>query len=490
MKHVFIFPLIMIFLTLPVFSKTNDQIFQQEVEIFIEKIMSAYEIPGIAIGVVKDGKVYYTKGFGLQNIDSKTPITASTIFHMASVSKPFVATALMQLAETGKVDLDQPMVRYLPYFKLDDPRYADITIRQMLTHTSGMPDVQDYEWGKTADPEQALTRYTLSLKKEKLIFSPGENWAYSNMAFEVLGNVIEKVAGLSFSDYMTQNILTPLQMNQSSFLIVDKYRPLYADPHIRRLAMEVSEIYPYNPEHAPSSTLHSNVNDMCRWALANLNRGQLDNQRILPAVVYNQLWKPYHEAYDEYKIGLSWFLSENDGQLIISHGGGDLGFATHFSMKPRQMAAVVVLTNHDYSPVLAISDGIWTLLEGKQPDLPKTPILIVLSKLLINGKVQTAVATYEDLKKNHPDKYNFGEAQLNILGYQLLAAERNDEAIEIFKLNVSAFPEASNPYDSLGEAYMKAGQIDLAIENYEKSILLNPENENAKQMLVKLREGK
>jgi CubicO group peptidase (beta-lactamase class C family) len=488
--HAPIFALVLILLSLPVFSKTNDQIFQQKVELFIERIMSAYEIPGVAIGVVKDGKVYYTKGFGVKNIDKPEAVTASTLFHMASVSKPFVATALMQLAESGKVDLDQPVVRYLPYFKLDDPRCREITLRQMLTHTSGMPDVMDYEWGKKSDPEGALTRYTLSVKNEKLLFAPGEKWAYSNMAFEVLGNVIEKVSGLSFADYMTKNILTPLQMNQSSFLIVDKYRPLYAAPHVRRLAMEVSEIYPYNPEHAPSSTLHSSVNDMCRWALANLRRGQLDNRRILPALSYNQLWKVYQAAYDDYKIGLSWFLSEKDGELIVSHGGGDLGFATHFSMKPRQMAAVVVLTNHDYSPVQAISDGIWALLEDKEAELPKTPILIMLSKRLINGDAQTALATYDDLKRNHPDQYNFGEAQLNILGYQLLAAGRTAEAIEIFKLNVSAFPESANPYDSLGEAYMKAGQTDLAIENYQKSILLNPDNENGKQMLEKLRESK
>jgi tetratricopeptide (TPR) repeat protein len=229
---------------------------------------------------------------------------------------------------------------------------------------------------------------------------------------------------------------------------------------------------------------------MCRWALANLHRGQLDNRRILPALSYNQLWRVYHAAYDDYKIGLSWFLSEQNGEMMVSHGGGDLGFATHFSMKPRQMAAVIVLTNHDYSPVRAMSDGIWALLEGKEPQLPKTPILIVLSKQLINDDAQSAIATYEDLKKNHPDQYNFGEAQLNILGYQLLAEQRTDEAIEIFKLNVSVFPESSNPYDSLGEAYMKAGKTERAFENYQKSILLNPDNENGKQMLEKLRDKK
>ncbi len=173
--------------------------------------------------------------------------------------------------------------------------------------------------------------------------------------------------------------------------------------------------------------------------------------------------------------------------MKVQHGGGDLGFSTYFSMKPRKMSAVVVLTNHDYSPVQAISNGIWAILEGKEIEMPKFPILIELSKILVDKDVQVAIERYDNLKKNQPEDYNFGEAQLNLLGYSLMAKERLNDAIEIFKLNVAAYPESSNPYDSLGEAYMKAGKKELAIENYEKSLLLNPENENGKKMLVELK---
>ncbi len=283
---------VIVFSSLPLYSQETDELFKKDVETFIEKIMSAYEIPGVAIGVVKNGEIYYTKGFGVQNIETKVPVSESTIFHMASVSKPFVATAIMQLVEAGKVNLDDPVVNYLPYFKINDDRYREITVRQMLTHTSGMPDVMDYEWGEVEKPAGALTRYTLSLKDKKLIFDPGEKWAYSNMAFEVLGNLIEKVSGMSFEGYITQNILAPLKMNQSNFLVDQRYQLLYTDGHIRQLNIEVSPTYPYNPKHAPSSTLHSNSVDMCRWAIANLNRGEYQNQRILKATSYSQLWKP------------------------------------------------------------------------------------------------------------------------------------------------------------------------------------------------------
>ncbi|TFG94433.1 MAG: hypothetical protein E4H13_14885, partial [Calditrichales bacterium] len=438
-------------------------------------------------GVVKNGKILFSGGFGVKNINSKEPVNESTIFHMASVSKPYVATAIMQLVEAGKVELDKPVITYLPYFRLDELRYKEITVDQMLTHTSGMPDVMDYEWGQDEKATGALTRYTRSLKNEKLIAAPGEKWQYSNMAFEVLGNLVEQVSGLRFDEYMRKNILDPLKMKQSSFLIDEKYKSLYADPHIRNLTIQASEIYPYNPKHAPSSTLHSNAVDMCRWAIANLNRGQYENSRILKVASYNLLWQAHSTASDDISIGLSWFMSKKNERVRIHHGGGDLGFSTYLCLEPKTMSAVVVLTNHDYSPVEAINDGIWAMLDGQEPALPKTPILIVLSKVLVGNNVEAAIENYNDLRKNSPEDYNFSEVQLNILGYNLLASERVREAIEIFKLNVQVFPLSSNTYDSLGEAYMAADEKNAAIVNFEKSIELNPDNENGKRMLEKLK---
>jgi CubicO group peptidase (beta-lactamase class C family) len=113
---------------------------------------------------------------------------------MPSISKPFVATAIMQLVEKGKIDLDAPVVTYLPYFKLDSEQYKVITIQHMLSHVSGMPDVMDYEWDKPQYDAGALERYVRSLAEEKTRRKPGENFAYSNMAFECLGNVIAKVS--------------------------------------------------------------------------------------------------------------------------------------------------------------------------------------------------------------------------------------------------------------------------------------------------------
>jgi CubicO group peptidase (beta-lactamase class C family) len=113
----------------------------------IEKTLREQKIPGVAVGIVEDGRLVYARGFGVMKVgDTSKPVTPETLFHIASVTKPFVATAVMQLVEQDKVDLNAHVTKYLPYFRLKDPRFRFITVRQMLTHTSGMPDVEDYLW--------------------------------------------------------------------------------------------------------------------------------------------------------------------------------------------------------------------------------------------------------------------------------------------------------------------------------------------------------
>ncbi len=121
---------------------------EEKIESLIQKSMHSFQIPGLAIGIVENNKIVYAKGFGVKNLNTNEPVTTGSLFHMASVSKPFSATSIMQLVEQGNMDLDAPVVRYLSYFKIDDERYKDITVRQMLGHLSGMPDVRDNQWDK------------------------------------------------------------------------------------------------------------------------------------------------------------------------------------------------------------------------------------------------------------------------------------------------------------------------------------------------------
>lgn len=332
-------------------QKERRVLIQTRLEPLIEKTMRENHVPGFAIGIVENGKVIYAKGFGVAKLGDDKPITPQSLFHMASVTKTFVATAIMQLVERGKINLDARVTEYLPYFRMKDERFAAITVRQMLGHISGMPDVEgdDYGWDKPEYDDGALERYVRSLSNLFLIAAPGEKYRYSNIAFEVLGDVIAKVSGMSFESYVQRNILKPLGMKHSTLLIREANRKLLTSPHVPgESGVIVSKVFPYNRAHAPSSTLYSNIDDMNHWAMANLNRGELNGKRILKASSYDLLWKPQADAGTIGKVGLSWFLQQKNGHQLVFHGGGDVGFISKIVLAPDDLFSVVVMSN--FSP--------------------------------------------------------------------------------------------------------------------------------------------
>ena len=327
-------------------QKERRVLIRTRLEPLIEKTMREDHIPGFAIGIVENGKVIYAKGFGVAKLGDDKPITSKSLFHMASVTKPFVATAIMQLVERGKINLDAHVTEYLPYFRMKDERFATITVRQMLGHIAGMPDVEDYGWDKPEYDDGALERYVRSLSDLSLIAAPGEKFQYSNMAFEILGDVIAKVSGESFESYVQRNILKPLGMKNSTLLIREASQKLLTSPHVPfESSVIVSKVFPYNRAHAPSSTLYSNIDDMNRWAMANLNRGALNGKRILKASSYDLLWKAQMDAGRRGQVGLSWFLTKRKGHLVVYHGGADVGFNSYLIVAPDDSISIVAMSN-------------------------------------------------------------------------------------------------------------------------------------------------
>ncbi|HEX5734905.1 MAG TPA: serine hydrolase [Blastocatellia bacterium] len=471
------------------FAQANPDRFKQQLEPVIKQVMGQADMPGFAIAVVENQKIVYAAGFGIKNLSTREPITTQSLFHMASITKPFVATSIMQLWEKGKLDLDAPVVKYLPYFRVKDERYATITVRQMLSHISGMPDVEDYEWDKPQYDEGALERYVKSLTDKSLVATPGAKFQYSNMAYEVLGDVIAKVSGESFEDYVKRHIFEPLKM-QSSTLLVKKASPQFlTTPHVvgSSYDVEVSKVFPYNRMHSPSSTLYSSVLDMSRWAMANLNRGELDGKRILKSTTYDLMWKPAGEQFQQ--IGISWFLRKHKEHATVGHSGGDTGFVSNLVLIPDKSIAVVMMSNFDRAPLGLLTQAALDVALGQTP----APVSIkpqidrILYKAIAKDGLEAGVKQYYDLKKNQPDAYNFQEALLNRLGYALMQQGKFKEAIRVLQLNVEAYPSSSNVYDSLGEAYMRNGDKQLAIEYYEKSLKIDANNTNAVEKLKKLK---
>lgn len=336
--------------------------------VLVEETMRAHSTPGLAVGVVHGGRVVFAEGYGVRSVLTGEAVTPRSVFHMASIAKTLVATAIYRLVEQGEVDLDATVSTYLPYFTLDDPRARSITIRQLLSHSSGLPDVEDYEWERPRYDDGALERSVRGLEGRTLLFAPGEDSRYSNIGYDVLGEVLAKVSGRSFERFMEESLLSPLGMDDSTFFRSEIPASLATTPHVEGSAgtVEASEIYPYNRIHAPSSTLESNVLDMCRWMLANLNRGELDGVRILAESSYDSIWTRQTPDGAAMDVGLAWFLGSANGVFMVSHTGSDRGFKSSLRLLPGLGSGVVVMANSStsYPAVDAVSLAVLEALLG------------------------------------------------------------------------------------------------------------------------------
>jgi CubicO group peptidase (beta-lactamase class C family) len=236
-------------------AQTSDAL-RDSIEARSRAFFAASRTPGLSVGVWKDGKAVFAGGFGVTVAGGQKPVTSRTVFHMASISKTFVATAVMQLVEQGKVALDDPIVKHVPYFQVKNPRSATITVRQVLSHTAGMPDVTDYAWDSPQYDDKALERWIRGLKDSSLVFEPGKDFRYSNIGFELLADLVAVVSGESFEEYVQRHILAPAGMAHSTFLMTDVDSANLAMGHEMVGGGQTPRGYPYNRRHAGSSTMH------------------------------------------------------------------------------------------------------------------------------------------------------------------------------------------------------------------------------------------
>ena len=455
---------------------------------YVMDVKECFDTPGLAVGIIKDGEVYYKGSHGVQRLDTLMPLTTKSIFHMASVSKPFVATCLVQLVEQGKVDLDKKLTDYLPYFTMDDERYKDITIRHMLTHTSGIPNVRDYEWDKPQYDDGAVERYARSHASMKLDFTPGERQNYSNAAFDILVDVIAKTSGMTFEDYVEQNIFRPVGMVNSTFYHPEVPLETATKGHVLgdSLTIVVSDVYPYNRRHAGSSTLNSNVDDMLRWAEVNLNKGTIDGKRIYSEESYDLLtssqWKFNENSYG----GLSWFVAKFNGDTKIAHSGGDIGFRSYFAFIPEKKAAIVLMANvnpfwsSDVSNVLLKNVIYQDSIEWK------IPISHKLRKYILTDGIEKVKEIYNQESQKSPQKYLIEVGLLDDLGYELLNRDHHEEALEVFTYMTELEPEHAGWVDSVADAYRAMDSIDLAVTWYKKALAMKPDQEFSQKKLDKL----
>ena len=467
--------------TLPLMGETLDS---AALDAAFSRFMEERRLPGLAVGIVKDGEVVYARGFGRTTRGAGKPITTKSIFHMASVSKPFTATAAMQLVEDGKMELDAPLVTYLPYFRLAEDASKTITVRQVLTHTSGFPDVNDYEWDEPQTDEGAAERFVRSLASESMLFPPGEDSRYSNMAFDAMADVIAKASGKPFEEYVEARILAPLGMDSSSFILAETPEEHRTQGHSTGFSDRISPVpcpvYPYNRRHAPSSTLNASVDDMCRWMLANLARGELDGERILETASYDVMWSSGDDTPD---IGLSWWLEPFDGRPCVTHSGADTGFNSHIILLPEDGIGAVAMSNTEGASLNAITAAALRAALGTPYELPGPRLAIELAHVLDAEGTAGAIERYFELKETEPERWEFTFPQLDEVCLRLIRQERADEAIELASLATDEYPFAAAAFSTLGEALTAAGDPANARAAFETALELDPNDPRARANL-------
>ncbi|GAB1477233.1 serine hydrolase domain-containing protein [Bacillota bacterium] len=327
----------------------------------LKKTLYLFDLPGLAVHAGIDGCDYYSAA-GWQNAITKTPLLQHHVFHMASVTKLFVGTAILMLGERGLLNIDEKVIKYLPEFHMADEKYRQITLRHLLTHTSGMADVKNYNWDKPETDDGALMRYVLSpeVTDSLLLWEPGQSrFAYSNMGYEVLGAVIAAVSGQSFEDYVTENIFVPLGMADTDLLTFRRDMSNVCAPHEKDADNHFSLIrdFPYNRAHSPSSTLTSTLSDMALWSKAVLDKKILAPESLEEAFKVHAIVPNNGEG-----ICLSWFRREQNGHVLYGHEGDDDGFRASFWICPELRVSITVCTNMSRAPVKRINREVFDII--------------------------------------------------------------------------------------------------------------------------------
>jgi D-alanyl-D-alanine carboxypeptidase len=320
-------------------------------EAWIQSQMAYRGLPGMSIGIVYDQNLIWTKGFGYADVAKKVPVTPATIYRMASVTKTFTATAIMQLRDAGKLSLDDPVAKHLPWFSIKNP-FADapaITIRHLLTHTSGLPREAAYPyWTDSHFP--TIEQIQGTLPNQEVVFAPETQWKYSNLALALGGEIVAKVSGEPYEVYVRRHILEPLGMSHSTVLFpVDDISRL-AVAYGRRMPDGKREIRPEMDCKgiSPAANLSSTVEDLARYVAFQMGDGKVDGKLILKANTLQEMHR-VHWLLPDWKSGwgIGFAVNRKENRTIVGHGGSLAGYRTQISFCPEEKVGIIVLTNAD-----------------------------------------------------------------------------------------------------------------------------------------------
>jgi CubicO group peptidase (beta-lactamase class C family) len=333
-----------------------------DIDAYVESVRKAFDVPGISLAVVKDGKVIVAKGYGIRTVGKTEKVDAHTLFGIASNTKLFTATALALLVEEGKLEWDAPVVRYLPWFQLSDPYVTrELTIRDLLVHRSGLGlGAGDLLWW----PPSTYTRNEIARRLRFIPLSTSfrSAYAYDNVLYLVAGEVIQAVSGMSWEDFVTSRILKPVGMAESTVRHGDSGPAKnMATPHAP-MNGTVRPVKSFDSDNTnPAGGINTNAVDMAKWLMTQLDSGRVaGGERLFSPRTTRQLWgivtplgigepapelAPLKPEFNGYALGIQ--VRDCRGTKLLTHTGGLPGYVSRMTMVPKLKLGIAVLTNQE-----------------------------------------------------------------------------------------------------------------------------------------------
>ncbi len=317
----------------------------------VVQVMQEWKVPGLALGIVRGGKVVLVKGYGWRDLPKRLPVTPKTLFAVGSITKSFTVTALGMLVDEGKLDWDKPVREYLPAFRLEDPVASErITPRDLVTHRSGLPR-HDMLWYSSDFPREDVVRRLRYLEPNKDLRT---TYQYNNLMFMTAGYLAGALSGKTWEEVVRERILAPLDMRDTNLSVLDSQKAEdFARPY-KYAKGEVIEI-PFYVQGAvgPAGEVNSCVDDLVRYLLFHLSLGMSGDRQLLSERNAREMQSPQmviqgaprYPELGESSYGMAWAINTYRGHKMVSHGGAIDGFTAHFSFMPRESLGVVVLTN-------------------------------------------------------------------------------------------------------------------------------------------------
>ncbi len=366
--------------SLPAYAQTTDVFASKlaKIEETLDKKYKELHIPGVAIAIVKDDTIIYSKGLGLRNVEAKLPVTPNTLFAIGSSSKAFTATSVMMSLEEKRLSLEDAPRQYLPFFHLrDSDADTRITIRDLLCHRSGLPRTDIMWYTGVLSPEEVIRAACTAVPTAKL----GEKFQYQNVMFLTAGEIVARVQKTSWQNFTRQRIFAPLGMKESNFTPREMRRyPDYALGYAYSETKKQAEHLPMRDltNAAPAGAINSNATEMAQWVRLWLNRGVYNGKRLLAESSIDEMTKPQMKMSAKANYGFGWMLHDWNGHKIVEHGGNIDGFNAQVALMPDQKLGFVLLTNVSASSLgSSMMESVWENLVGgakkTEETKPQTP---------------------------------------------------------------------------------------------------------------------